>query len=369
VSTALSSLGAQDMLTILDDSLATFCSANAGLLHMTPNVSPPTRVHLTMSCAQEVIVGSPSILALGWLSKTASRDIAPLRNISLLLSAAVPAETTILIDDDIHSFDLVATHHRISALDRTRHGVIVGADICGIDERDSVTRLTGAIDILEKLPLGAKAEFDKDLFYVPVSPYSGIERASRYVSGGYLAFRLPFERLFAFPPGYNEDWLWCLLHGRDVEVQILLSGEAVIHDPPSVLIPNREDFFFELVGDIVFKCLEELHGGMNLDPEAILTDLSRQIPIAATVPADRALMVLEKAQTLSQNGGHLSALGEYGLTILADMLRAGELNIDRSRVLIDWCDDAVAKQKSFAATLHNQNTISTLRAVLQEKRI
>lgn len=138
IATALSTLGPQDRLTILDDSHPTVSPANAALLAATRTMSAPACVHLLMSRVREVIARSVSASALLWLSKTAPRDIAPLRNLSLLLSVAVPAEMTVLIDDDICGFDLSATHLRINALDHIGQGVIAGADIGGINEQDTI---------------------------------------------------------------------------------------------------------------------------------------------------------------------------------------------------------------------------------------
>lgn len=368
IATALSSLGDHDRLTILDDSLPAVAPANAALLAVAPRVSAPTRVHLPMALAREVIVRSVSVPALLWLSKTAPRDIAPLRNLSLLLSAAVPAETTVLIDDDIYGFDLVATHHRTSKLAQASRGVIAGAEISGINEQDTITRLMGAIDMLEKLPPRAKVKSIQDLFHVPDSSPSDVCSVVRYVSAGYLAFRLPPERLFAFPPGYNEDWLWCLLHGGDETVRIWRSGEVVVHDPPSVRRATREDVIFELVGDLVFDCLEERHGGNDLDPEVVLTDISARLPNPAWMPSARVLELMEKARISSRHGGSLRLLEEYGLAVLTDMLRSGELDMDGSRVLTDWCRNAIAKQRSVAATLRDEKAMPVLQSLTREGR-
>jgi len=366
IATAFSSLGPQDKLTVLDDSLPAAYAANAVLFAMTPSASAPTRVHLSVSRAREVIAGSISAQSLLWLSKTAPRDIAPLRNLSLLLSAAVPAETTVLIDDDIHGFDLDATHQRLRTIVQANQGVIAGADIGGSNEQDTITRLIDAIDMLERLPPDLKAESGRDLFHVPVALHSVIGSLCRYVSAGYLAFQLPPERLLAFPPGYNEDWLWCLLYGGDAHVRILRLGEAVVHEPPTVRRPTREDFLFELVGELVFDCLDEQRAEKDLDPEAALTGLLERLPSPASMPSARALELTEKARSSSQNGGSLSVLEEYGLAVLADMLRAGELFMDGSRVLTDWCGDAIAKQRSVAATLRDEGAMPALKALLRE---
>lgn len=369
VATALSSLGAQDMLTIVDDSGSTAYSANSALLATPLNARLPTQVHLSTGRAREIIERSLDAPALLWLAKMAPRDIAPLRNLSLLLSVVVPADMTILIDDDIHGFDLVATYHRTITLATTSCGVIVGADIGGINEQDTITRLADAINRIDKEPSISFSESIRDLFHVHAFSGAGERNDSRYVSAGYLAFRLLPEQLFAFPPGYNEDWLWCLLHAANAQVRIVHSGDSVIHDPPSVLKPTRDDLRFELIGDLVFQCLEERDTCNDLNPEASLRGLASQLPRPAFMPAARALELLAMARSSSQTGGDPSVLEEYGLAIMADMLRTEELNMDGTRVVADWCSDAIAKHKSVADTMCNQAAISAIRTLLLEGRI
>ena len=368
IASVLTSLGPEDMLTILDDSVPAISSVNAAFLATTASVSSPTRLHFLSSHAREIVCSSVSGSALFWLSKTGPRDIAPLRNLSMLLSLAASAETTVLIDDDIHGFDLLATHNRISELARGRRGVIAGAEIGGINEQDTVTRLGDAINMLEKRPRAEKAQSIRDLFEVPPSSHSGIGSDTRYVSAGYLAFRLPPEQMFCFPPGYNEDWLWGLLHRSNSHMRILRFAEKVVHDPPAVLRPTRDDLLFELAGDLVFECLEEELGGNDLNPEEVLTALSSRLPRPAYMPSARAVELLAKARSSSQNGIDLSVIEEYGLDVLADMLRAGDLKMDGRAVLTDWCGDAIAKHKSFAETLQDERAIVAVKTMMQEGR-
>lgn len=369
VTTALSSLGPQDLLTIIDDSSPSALTANCTLLATYPNTSLPTRVHISAERARKIIAHSLDASARLWLSKTAPRDIAPLRNLSLLLASVVPADMTILIDDDIHGFDLVDTYHRVIRLAKDIGGVIAGADIGGINEQDTITRLWDAINRIDKQRSSGGSEAIRGLFHVPACPGTDDTNDLKYVSAGYLAFRLLPEQLFAFPPGYNEDWLWCLLHGTSADVRIVHSGDSVIHDPPSVLRPARGDLSFELIGDLVFQCLEERDTLNDLNAEASLRGLSNQLPRPAFMPAARAMELLEKAQSSSQTGGDLSVLEEYGLATLSEMLRRDELSMDGARVLGNWCDDAIAKHQSVAGTMCNEAAICSVRTLLQEGRL
>lgn len=369
IATALSSLGPQDLLTIIDDSLPTIFPTNATLLEMTPTVPAPTRIHISTMRACEVITQSVSGSYLSWLLKTAQRDIAPLRNLSLLLSTVVQAETTVLIDDDIHGFDLAATHSRINELSQSSKGVIAGAVIRGINEYDTITRLNDAVKMIEKLPAGTKVESIRDLFRTCDTSSSDAGSACRYVSAGYMAFRLPPERIFAFPPGYNEDWLWCILQGGETQERVMCLGESVKHDPPSVRRPTREDLLFELGGDLVFDCFEELYIESELNPETILSRLLEKFPGPDSMPSARVLELLDTVSASNQDENSLIALEEYGLAVLADMLHAGDLDMDWEQFLIDWRDDAIAKHRTVAATLKNEDAIPALQTLLQEGRL
>lgn len=369
IATALSSLGPNDVLTILDDSSPAGPRTDASLLAMASIGPAPIRIYVSTVFAIEMITRSVSSSAQLWLSKTAPRDIAPLRNLSLLLSVAVPAQTTVFIDDDIHGFNLAETHLKVSALVQSGGGVVAGAHIGGINEMDTITRLSEAIDMIEDLPPGMEPQSVRDLFHTRGSSHTGGGGVARYLSAGYLAFRLPSERLFAFPPGYNEDWLWCLLHAEYPKVRILCLDEAVIHDPPSVRRPTREDCLFELVGDLIFDSLEDRRGENNLPPEAALTDLSKRIPYPASMPSSRALELGEKARSSIEKGCRLSAIEEFGITVLADMLKASELDMDGSQVLTGWCGDAIMKQRSFAGILRDNNAMSVLQSLMQEGRL
>src|ERR1051326_2509193 len=105
ICTALSSLGPRDMLTVIDDSIP-IIPANVPQVAKARCSSSPKLNYLATAQAWDVIARSVPESALLWQSKTAPRDIAPLRNLSILLAAAVGAETTILIDDDIYGFNL-----------------------------------------------------------------------------------------------------------------------------------------------------------------------------------------------------------------------------------------------------------------------
>lgn len=361
----LASTSTQDTVTILDDSDSEFFAVNAAVLEQATKVSPPNLIHVTTPRAKEALSRSVSMPAPVWMLRTAPRDIAPLRNLSLLLSVLVAAETTVLIDDDIHGFDLTSIHDKVDALASLNMGVVLGSEIRGIHESDLITKLSDAIDHLDKLGHGGETDSIRDLFQIRGDP--GNESNCGYVSGGFMAFRIPKECCFAFPPGYNEDWIWCLLHGGNPRFRVMRTSDVIVHDPPSLRKPTREDASFELVGDLLFDCAEELRHLRDYHPVGRLKRFSQQFPGTDSMPANRVLELLEKASTLRQNGELPPVLDDYGLAVLSDMLRTGELAVDARQLLRDWSDDAVAKHESFAATLSNERTMTSLYQILQVK--
>jgi hypothetical protein len=271
---------------------------------------------------------------------------------------AEPAETTILIDDDICGFDLSATHERVAFLARSGDAAIVGAQIGGLSEQDTVTRMDEALSRLVQ-PFVNLTDL-KSLFRVNGRTATSTDDC-KYVSAGYLAFRLALEQIFAFPPGYNEDWLWCLLQSRNPKVRIEESSLRVLHDPPFVLKPTHADLRFELLGDFILECLQLHKTVADSSIEFNLNHLSQQIPLPSFMPLARVSKLLDQIESRSSNS-HVRCLEEFGIGQMREMLESGELTIDGAAVLQMWCKDAVAKHQAFAATLSNEHTMSILRS-------
>lgn len=370
VDAALSTLRAEDELTILDDSCAAMSRSNAEAL-LDANRSWTAQVtHLRSDHLHDAISQAMDGHSATWQSKTAPRDIAPLRNLSLLISAAVDARTTVLIDDDICGFDLDATHEMLDTLGPTPGGLVAGAMIGGTIERDTVTRLSVAMHLLQTTARNTAMPVE-NLFRVPSGGDDRDGDACGCVSAGYLAFRLPSARMFAFPPGYNEDWLWCLLHGAGGDARVFRPDQTVVHDPPFIRRPSRDDILFEIAGDFVFDCLAAFSDGKSRGPEAALKGLLEHAPDSSFMPSVRVETVLKQALQLSEHGHGrmLSKLESYGLRILGDMQRSGDFEIDGSKMLCDWSGDAVVKQRSFAATLASSEVETALRVILQEAKL
>ena len=152
-----------------------------------------------------------------------------------------------------------------------------------------------------------------------------------------MAFRLPTSRLFAFPPGYNEDWLWCLLQRGMGKIRIVRMEQEVRHDPFLLRAPTRDGIHFETLGDVVFDCLSECSGyGRWLLPELALKALQEFTPDKSSLPATRAAALVEQLLDLTpeQRARALGSLSDRGLVLFQKMLDAGELEIGDGRSLL-----------------------------------
>jgi hypothetical protein len=366
IETALRTMGPDDELTVLDDSSPNTSRINSEVLSKAARCSVAS---LTLHRAEQLfeLVRKASNGQIGrWQSKTAHRDIAPLRNLSLLLSTTIDSQTTVLVDDDICGYDLEATHRTVDERYRTLGPLIVGAKIGGTTELDTVSRITDAMCQLASKPnYSANAA---GLFRAIPCDQGHRFSMCEYLSAGYLAFRLPIADLFAFPPGYNEDWLWCLLHGANNRVHLVRDDQEVEHDPPELRKSSREDIFFEIAGDLVFDCLTELREPWPSTTDEVLSRLADFAPDSSMMPLVRVDTALKQAEALSEDGysAVLTDLDSYGLGVLRSMLRSGELELDGVSTLRAWSVDAVAKSISFARTLGDFAVRHALREATQE---
>ena len=369
VDTALTTLGAEDSLTVLDDSCAAISRANTAVLVDAARRSITPLIHLQAEPLHDTLARAVGGTRALWHAKTAPRDIAPLRNLSLLISATVDARTTVLVDDDMCGFDLDVTHHLLDTLEPAPDGLVVGAAICGTTEQDTITRLSDAMGRWKMLARGTAVSIEEFFRATPGDKRGTNER--RWVSAGYVAFRLPAARLFAFPPGYNEDWLWSLLHGAGGETRVVQGDQAVEHEPPTLRRSTRDDILFELAGDLVFDCLLEQLDRRPRGPESVLEDLAQHTPDTSVMPSVRVEALLGQARVLSENR-HWQApvtLESYGLGVLRGLLWSGQLEMDGNTMLNAWSEDAAAKHRSFATTLHATTVWRALREAQKEGRL
>ena len=95
VTTALSTLGPDDLLTVVDDSCTAASQENAGALVAAAHCSSTPLIYLRTEAVQDGVGRALGGRTL-WQSKTAARDIAPVRNLSLLVSRVVRARMTVI---------------------------------------------------------------------------------------------------------------------------------------------------------------------------------------------------------------------------------------------------------------------------------
>ena len=347
VGTALRKLRPCDVLTVLDDSTAAIVEENAILLTAVARESPAIIMHLMPARLYEAIAELTDGSALEWQSRTARCDIAPLRNLALLLSAAVRARTTVLIDDDICDFDIELTHERVEQLSTGSRGLIVGAEISGKSEMDILTRLCDVIQRTESRQIDCEAALD-ERYHLIGSSHDARAVDCRWVSAGYVAFRLHPTQLFAFPPGYNEDWLWCLLHSISGEVRVVRSAQVVRHDPPELRRATHSNILFELAGDLVFDCLRVYHDGETRTPLETLRAVARHTPNPEVLPTTRVDEVMELARQAPTNGRIQSCLNDDGVSALQELIDTGHLYMRERTILPDWCNEALAKHRTYS---------------------
>jgi hypothetical protein len=237
-------------------------------------------------------------------------------------------------------------------------GIILGARMSGLSDLDTVSRLTNAMIKLT----GSPEQSDEDvwsLFRAPDesdwSSLGGLECPS----GGYLAFRLSAANVCAFPPGYNEDWSWSLLQ-RTEGVQVRLSSQVVIHDPPFVRRSSRADIVFELLGDLAVTSLAAVCP-IAAGAGPALSALKQSTPPQNELPATRAAELWQQYVCLAADGRHanVKSLAVYGASAVGDLVQSLELEAYGSQTLREWASDAVAKHTDFTASIHDACSVAS----------
>ena len=368
VATALSTLGRCDVLTVLDDSRPGNAPENRALSGMVAQRSSTAVSHLPAEQVHDAVALAHGGLRLAWQAKSAVRDIAPLRNLSLLLARTVGALTTVLIDDDVSSFDLVDTHRFLAEQPREPNGVIVGAHIGGWTEMDTVTRLEDAMGRLMERPHNEPTSI-ADLFGASVA--TGMQRTKEcdWVSAGYMAFNIPPLRLSGFPPGYNEDWLWCFLQHAERGTRIVRNGQLVLHEPQALRRSTCSDVRFELAGDLILDTLVECRQKGSKKRTSTLDRLCRHTPGASILPVTRVLEALQRASQVERLGRMDPHLWEHGLQVLVDIVRRDMLEADGRSVIASWCREVETKQAAFAPMADDMPVLAALKVLMVKGRV
>ncbi|MGH7243406.1 MAG: hypothetical protein ACREJD_08330 [Phycisphaerales bacterium] len=367
VSSVLCTLGGSDVLTVIDDSGPNARIANSRALLSASNPANILLNQLVWESTCAALGKMPTCQDATWLERTFERDIAPLRNLSLLLAATVSSETVVLIDDDIIGMNLLSMHAEVAALRSTGSGAIVGAEIGGLSELDVVTRLWNAIDFLAERRSDAVSRGPREVFRATTGAIRQTDCSGHYASGGCLAFSLTPQQMTAFPPGYNEDWLWCLL-GQRQDVRTAWSASPVTHDPPWVRRPSADDCLFELVGDLVLDCLEELRCENVLTPAQRLERLSKMKPGNDLFPETRVRELCDRLAAAAIDAEGRTMLREHGLASLIQLRDSGKLSGDWGSIVAAWSRDATSKLRSHQTAMLDVGVLAHLRSIWKEGR-
>ena len=372
VYTAHPFLEAQDTLTVLDDSDPRIMCENRGVVSQ--SASTPTSFHVSAKTLERSLLRSLPERSLCWLQRTAARDIAPLRNCALLLSLCIPTQTTVLIDDDVTSFDLAYTHRMLQrlAVAHPTESVIVGGHIAGVDEHDVLTRLDRAIQSYTLPRVSARRSMLVEThFRRPAQTTTATPIEVEWVSGGYLAFCLAPERVIAFPPGYNEDWLWCVSSRREGHARVFRLPQVVYHEPVGVKRPTADDVLFELFGDLILD--QTLDASVDREPSGARANGPPQVVAqprpSVDSPATRVQNLLERIEAMDRDRELVSAFGDFGLTTVKEMLERQDLTADWGRGVSAWRINADEKRTSFAATIGSKAARATVQAVIEDGRL
>lgn len=369
VSGVLPALGRNDALTVLDDSAQDARSANGSVLRAASAHGRCPRHHLEWGSTCAALQRFLGVQHSAWLVRTHDRDIAPLRNFSLLLAAATPFETVLLVDDDIVDAAPLVMHEEINRLRRPGIGAVLGAELHGVSELDIITRLWQGIDVLTQSHIHTCRNDPKSVFRADSKNAPDSQTSRRYPSGGYLGFSLSPDQMSAFPPGYNEDWLWCLLWRGRQDVEVAWSRHTAIHDPPSVRRPTEEDCIFELTGDLVLDCLELLDWQSDTSPTERLALLGQMEPGADLLPEARLQELRDRLGQANLDEGARSMLLEHGLASLERLSQAGALHGDWRTIVAAWCRSATMVLQSFDAALAEVGILKYVRSAWTEGQV
>lgn len=346
-------LHSSDRITILDDSAEPLFNEGQRLLS---GLHTRSLNHLS---ADQVFSHLKSVLpenAQSWMNRTAPRDIAPLRNLSLLISLYTGSKLTIFVDDDITGIDLQKTRLTVEALARDNGFVIAGASLAGTDERGIIERLELALNVIKGSSASIRSLEPEVFFQMPDQPRSQSPEPCQYVSGGYIAFTSPNSGRppFAFPPGYNEDWIWCIENCRHRKAKVFRLPLTVIHDPHQVRMMTHEDVKFELLGDLTFELILQNHLSLlNGFAEESIT------PAYLDPHVRQCLRSNTEVRNLI-NRAHGSRcrqiLFDAGVTALQALFGNGFQVAEWVCHVDQWICDAKDKQGSFSRALSSQGT-------------
>jgi hypothetical protein len=310
--------------------------------------------------------------ALEWSKRTAQRDIAPIRNVSLILSRCFQAEHILLVDDDITGFDVATTRDLVRGLYEKHGSVVAGAHIGGVDETDIISRLEGGMKractcgIDSEQRISARESFT-------ISPVSAkTVTRSQFVSGGYLSFKFAPGTIEGFPPGYNEDWLWCLSLQSTEKASVFRIPQVVRHDPVVIRRPNENDMLFEVRGDVVLQY--EVARSKPCRPRDVRTGSDENGDAQEDdhdAPERRVEMLLTQAEQHADQCGASIAdqFGPFGLGVVKRMQLDLRFRLDWKSEFDRWKVQSDRNRNSFREAMQSEVTAKLASRLIEEGRI
>lgn len=255
-------------IVVIDNSGRTAAAANRRILE---DAETDDRIcHMRRSDVRALgaeirsISGRPHLDAL---CGGAPRDISGSRNLSLILSRALDLSTVFCVDDDMVTcrkdlgrpcfFDTVTSSHA------KRSNAVIGGRMAGIMDDSYAGRLWSLCETGSRAVLyDACMESSRTEWRQAGHPLWRDSRAARarpkrasHASGGLMAVQVPRRSLLPFPPGYNEDWNWCLLQSVMRGTAVLTDGRPSYHSPPGLRDLGAADIAWESLGDAMFYAL------------------------------------------------------------------------------------------------------------------
>ena len=358
---ALQSTGIADALIVLDDSDEEYVRENHLILtNITGNVTPI--VHIPAVALLGMLKQYLPTSALEWTQRTAQRDIAPVRNASLVLSNCFNPRHVLLIDDDIVNFDISVTQYWITQLAQQHDSVVVGAYIGGLDERDIISRLSRGIrQACSCVSTDDPSVSIHDAFTV-TAEIDGKLYETEIVSGGYLSFSFTPGILEPFPPGYNEDWLWCLSLQTERIASVFRIPQVVIHDPPLIRKPSENDILFEMRGDVAFQ--REVAHYRSCKGTKIFRE-SRSDKGCRSEQSDHDSPEIWVKELLSQIKEHkteccayiMNQFRDFGLELIKCMYAEGRFHLDWNHEFNLWKAQSEKNRNSFFEAVNSDLTV------------
>lgn len=369
INTAFQSIGIADTLIVLDDSDEWYVQENHAVLTNGATATPI--VHISTVALLNVLKQYLPTSALEWTKRTAQRDIAPIRNASLILSKCFEAGHVLLIDDDITGFDIRVTRNWVARLAQKHHSVVVGAHIGGLDEADVITRLTRGIERACTCNNREDPTINVREVFTVTPKADEMQCETENVSGGYLSFRFPSAALEPFPPGYNEDWLWCLSLKGKRTASVFRIPQVVIHDPPVIREPSENDLLFEVRGDMVLMHKLDHYRACKRAGMPTNGDEWRTQENANKAP------VTWVEELLTQIAEHEGACGAFiskqfsafGLDLLGRMYAEGRFHLDWTRELESWKCQWERNRNSFCEAANHPLTAALISRVIKKERM